>query len=485
MSVVERIIDQISADRLTSFQRLKNQGKFISEEQHENYDWAGIAAENVNHRIIRLLAIRVMGGVTFCNVLQDCNHLQYVFDSEKTEDYPLLNLLNSGDIVRVSISKDILFQNKRGVNIPLVREWQLVSKCFVEPPNRRQGIKNPELYYKKRYLSLMINPLEQKLFQNICRANLALRNLLMKHNFMEVEAPILEPEYGGALAQPFITKLNHSNRDLYLSISPELALKKYIIAGFNRVYSMARCFRNESIGTRHHPEFSMLEVYCTDANVHDMAVLTQQLIHTIFKTWNDSTKLMVEFNGVSTTIDWEKPFRKMSYKQTVDELVLNPLGISYDTADLNTIRLKLKEPSWMRELENKDNLLTGLFENYAEVLLQSPTHIFDHPLNSTPLCSMNSRGYLDRIETYILGVEVANLYTQRTDFLKLEQAFYSLSRTKAGADEVHTYNKSFLQAMACGMPASGGLGIGLTRLYAMASGSASIKDVIFSPLSNL
>jgi lysyl-tRNA synthetase class 2 len=471
----ERITTKINADRLKSYNLLVDADKYIDEQKRNNRSWK-------NSTGARIKTIRNFGSLTFITVVQQYNIVQYAAERSSTADYGLLSLLNPGDIIELVISGSIL--NKKENTIELVKNWNLISKCFFEPPNKHKGIVDPRLYYGQRYVPMMFDSEEITVFRRIAASNRAVRRVLESKDFEGVQTPVLHSEYGGALARPFTTKLNDSDKEIYLSIAPQLTLKKYIVAGFERVYSIAHCFRNESIGTRHHPEFYMVEAYATYWNLLDVARLSEEIIRAVLVEWGHHITTKLSFKGATIDLNTNAEFRILDYVDSIDEFCLSFAGLNYRTSTIDQIREYLPKDNVVQNASKSDALSVHLFQNYVEHHLLHPIHIINHPLCTTPLCSENASNTLQRIETYLLGVEVANMYSERTDFLKLENAFNTMSQETNKVNQVHVYNKSFLTAMAYGTPMMSGLGVGLTRLYAMAGGFGSIKDVIFEPLSS-
>ena len=304
----------------------------------------------------------------------------------------------------------------------------------------------------------------------------AIREFLKLKEFNEVDTPYLQTIYGGAEARPFKTHLNALNIDLFLSISPELYLKRLIVGGFEKVFTIARNFRNEGIDKWHNPEFVMMEIYQAYADYNDMMKLTEDIFEYVCKKVLGTTKITVQ----GQEIDFKAPWKKMTMAEAIKkDAKIDVLKMSekelLDFVKENNIETKGKTWGW---------LVQGIFEHYCEKNIIQPTFITDHPKETTPLCKAHKKDdrLIERFEPFCLGTEIANAYSELTDPQKqrklLEEQQKELSK---GNEEANPFDEDFINALEIGMPPTGGLGIGIDRMIILLTGSESIRDVIMFP----
>jgi len=465
-----RLIDEISQVRLKNYYALEKLNKILS---HEDYKKSKI--DNKNLFCGRLLLKRDFGALTFFTINFNNKEIQLVSHKDSTNNYINMPLLDRGDNIFFSVKGAIT--NKNNEQVPLIIEWKLISKCFFDLPQKHFGLKDIDIKYKMKYVDLMVNKSEFEFYQKLTKLYSSLDIFLQKKNFLKIITPVLEREYGGANALPFETKLQYDKKNLFLSVAPEFHLKKYLVSGFLNIYSISSCFRNEGIDTTHHPEFLSLEIYKTFADCNDMSKIAQQVIKYIFKFLDNDfvfkrTFIKLKYEDAVNKFflkNHNLTWKKSTYKDLIKILILKN--------DLERFKTKYKESN-----KKNDFLLMFLFENYVEEFLIQPIHITDFPAISSSLAEEKKNKRLDRIETYMFGKEIANMFTEEINFLKLETNMFNY---RANEDESEPYNSSFLRAMAYGMNRAGGIGLGLQRIILMASKKLSIKDLIFQPLSNI
>jgi len=307
--------------------------------------------------------------------------------------------------------------------------------------------------------------------------------------FTEVETPVMQSIYGGAQAKPFVTKLNALDQLMYLRISLEIPLKKLIVGGMGRLFEIGRVFRNEGIDRNHNPEFTMLEAYAPMWDYNDIMHLTETLFEKIALTLHDSPIIAFTHptTGETTQVDMKAPWKRMTMKESIKQYG----GLDVDTLSDDEMRsILIKEGMKPDEIKKvtRGLLIAHLFETKVEAHLIQPHHITDHPIETTPLCkphrnpAMKKEGLIERFESFILGQEICNAYSELNDpelqrVLLEEQA----SRRAAGDEEANPLDEEFIEAICQGMPPTGGLGIGIDRLMMMFTNSHSIRDVLFFP----
>jgi lysyl-tRNA synthetase, class II len=426
----------------------------------------------------RIMTKRSMGKIAFGTLQDDGGRVQVLFQKGESSEkvMELFKKVDSGDFIGV---KGNPIRTKRGELSILAKELVILSKSIKPLPEKWHGIKDKEERYRKRYLDLIMNPEVKEVFLKRQKIIDSVRETLRKRGFNEVETPYLQSVYGGAEARPFETHLNALDIDMFLSISPELYLKRLIVGGFEKVYTISRNFRNEGIDKSHNPEFTMMEVYQAYADYNDMMGLTEEIYENACIAANGSTKVKVG----DTELDFKRPWAKMTMAEAIKKFG------KVDVLELDEEELKLV--AGREGIETKGNtwgyLVMALFEHFCEHKLIQPTFITDHPRESTPLCKTHRNDktgrLIERFEPFCMGMELANAYSELNDpILQKELLEGQQKRLTSGEDEeAHPYDKDFVNAIEVGMPPTGGLGIGIDRMVILLTGQESIRDVILFP----
>ncbi len=419
----------------------------------------------------RVMAIREMGKLVFADISNSYDKLQIslnasIIGPDKIREF--LKIVNIGDIINV---RGELFRSKRGELTIQVREFKILAKCLRKLPDKWHGMTNIETRYRKRYLDFIMSRESAKVFLIKSRIIRNIRHLLDSREFVEVETPIIQPVYGGANATPFITFVKDLKKNMYLQISPELYLKRYIIGGFERVYSITKNFRNESIDSTHNPEFTMLEAYQSYADYTDIMDLTEQIIKAAIDALPEGMRPDISF-----------PFKRV----TMSEAIRQHLGIDVDSMDSDEVREYMEAEGIELPTPYSRGLgIAEIFESKVQPLLGEPTFVIDHPKETTPLCKPHRKNpeLVERFELFISGMEIANAYTELNDPVIQRRMFEEqIERRLHGDEEAHPLDEDFLEAMEYAMPPTGGLGIGIDRLAMLLTGRKSIKDVIPFPM---
>ena len=436
----------------------------------------------------RLSAKRGHGGLTFADLRDAGGKIQICLKQERigAETYELFGLLDLGDIVGVSGE---LFQTKTGEVTVQVGELTVLSKALRPLPEKWHGLKDVEIRYRQRYLDLIANEPVRQVFLQRSRLLASLRGTLERHGFLEVETPMIHAIPGGAAGEPFVTHHQALDVDLYLRLAPELHLKKLLVGGFERVYEINRCFRNEGLSVKHNPEFTMLEAYAAYADYTVMMTLVEELICDAAKALLGT--LTFEFGG--QRIDLTPPWERVSFAQAMAALGLTPSS-SFEEMQGALQRRGLQVKNLTRS--QMVRLVEQLFEPKTKT---KPLFVIDHWTELSPLAKAKPDDPLitERFELYIGGMEVANAYSELNDPIEQRRRFEAQleggegsgvkgegpstlhpppSTKKRGIDE------SFIEALEYGMPPAGGLGIGVDRLAMLLLNQSSIKDVILFPL---
>lgn len=424
----------------------------------------------------RIMTFRPMGKAGFLHLQDDSGKIQVYAREDKLgkENYEIVRKLDLGDIIGVHGK---IFRTKMGEITVEAGKIELLCKSLRPLPEKWHGLKDIEARYRQRYLDLIVNPEVKEIFIKRFKIINALRSCLNQKGFIEVDTPVLQPVYGGANARPFKSHLHDLKMEVYLRISDELYLKRLIVGGFEKVYEIARDFRNESISSMHNPEFSMLELYQSYIDFHDIMEITQDLILRALKSVHKGTK--VNYRG--NEIDFKLPWRKMTMKESL----LKIARIDVDALDKQGF-LKLKE-KYKLDVDHhasKGLWMQALFEELVEPSLIQPTFITEHPQETTPLCkvSRNDKELIERVELFIGGMELANGYSELNDPLKQKELLEEQAgKLRRGDEEAHPMDEDFIKALEHGMPPTGGVGIGIDRLCMVLTGSESIKEVILFP----
>ncbi|HUR61490.1 MAG TPA: lysine--tRNA ligase [Candidatus Thermoplasmatota archaeon] len=430
----------------------------------------------------RLRSKRGSGGIAFLDIEgQDCK-VQAILDRSELGDAEFdgaLHLLNEGDWVGVS---GYGMRSKRGEPSIGAEKVTLLAKAFVPFPDLGKA-DNPELRYGKPYLNLMQGPAQRRILVQRSRITQVLRRVLEKQGFIEVAIPVLEKLYGGANAKPFKTHSNAKDTDMFLRISHELALKKLLVGGLERVYHIGPAFRNEDIDTTHNPEFTLMECYAAYWDYTGMMKLTQKAFQEAVKAVHG--KLQLERPATATlpareTIDFAT-FHTITMKDAIRESG----GPDPDTAtDEEIIATLDKHRIVIRGGYTRGLGIAKLFEVFAEPKLIQPTFVIDHPRETTPLCKAHRKdpALVERFELFIDGREHANSYSELNDpYLQARLFADQEKRRTAGDDEAPPTDWEFIDALKHGMPPAGGLGIGVDRMVMTLLDVESIKQVLPFP----
>jgi lysyl-tRNA synthetase class 2 len=329
-----------------------------------------------------------------------------------------------------------------------------------------------ETRHRRRELDLIANEDTRRLFLDRARIIAAVRAYLDENGFIEVETPVLQPLYGGALARPFVTHHNELERDLYLRIATELYLKRLIVGGLERVYELGKDFRNEGVSTKHNPEFTMVEFYEAYADYQDEAQRLEELVRRAARA--------VDYSG---ELDFESPWRRLSFQAAIAEQTGIDVLAERDTERLRAaisrqgLDKRIAGDTWFL-------LADDLLSKVVEPKLKQPTFVLDYPVELSPLAREHRSvpGLAERWEAFVGGIEIANAFTELIDPDVQRQRFRAQSRLDAaGMPETMPFDESFIQALEQGMPPAGGVGLGIDRLVMLLTGRESIREVVLFP----
>ena len=425
----------------------------------------------------RLMAKRVMGKASFCNVADLKGNIQlYVArDAVGEETYAAFKKFDIGDIVGV---KGEAFRTQKGEISIHVSEITLLTKSLQVLPEKYHGLKDTDQRYRQRYVDLIVNPEVKDTFVKRSQIIKEIRNFLDAQGFMEVETPMLVANAGGAAARPFTTHYNALDEDINLRISLELYLKRLIVGGMERVYEIGRVFRNEGVDTRHNPEFTLMELYQAYTDYYGMMDLAENMYRTVCEKVNGTA--VIKYGDVE--IDLSKPFERITMLDAVKKY--SGVDFTQIESDEEAKAVAKEHNIEFEERHKKGDILNLFFEEYVEEKLVQPTFVMDHPVDISPLTKRkpDAPEYTERFELFITGREMANAYSELNDPIDQRARFEAQEALKAAGDEeANSIDEDFLNALAYGMPPTGGIGFGIDRMVMLLTDSAAIRDVLLFP----
>ncbi len=425
----------------------------------------------------RIMIIRGHGKTAFCKLRDEKGDIQLYFrkDALDEKEWSLFKLVDMGDILGV---EGTVFTTHTGEVTVRVLSFTMLSKSLRPLPEKWHGLTDVEQRYRQRYLDLISNPEVRTTF--IKRANMlqAIRNWYTSHGFLEVETPVLQPLYGGANARPFITHFNALDMTMYMRIAPELYLKRLLVGGYERIFEITRNFRNEGMDTRHNPEFTAIETYQAYGDIEDVIDQTEQIVIACAMASYGTTKFTYE----GTEIDVKAPWPRLTMAEAVKKYTGEDFDACKTLEEARAICDKLHVE--YGEFDGFGKLLAAVFDEYVEKNLIQPVHITAHPIEVSPLSKLDPEDprYTIRFESYIYGRELANGFSELNDPLDQRARFEMQAEEREhGDDEAHPIDEDFLTALEYGMPPTGGLGIGLDRLFMFMTNSSSIRDILLFP----
>ena len=434
----------------------------------------------------RILARRTQGKAGFLDLSDGADRLQIYVRRDVVGEagWTLYGLLDLGDWLGV---RGELFKTRTGELTVKAREMTFLAKCLRPLPEKWHGLKDVERRYRQRYLDLAVNPESRGVFETRAAIVRYLRRFLDARGYLEVETPMMQPLPGGAIARPFVTHHNALDLELYLRVAPELYLKRLLVGGIPRVYELNRNFRNEGVGWRWNPEFTMLEFYEAYARAADFMELTEEMTSGLVREIAGGTA--TPWQG--RTIEWKRPYRRVTMRDAVLESSRDDPRGALTPEDLESAarllsaagRYGVEKPE--RFAGQKGKLLAELFEAVAEARLVDPTFVHEFPTEISPLSKQDPRRpeWVDRFELYAGGMEIANGFSELNDPAEQAARFRKQAEDRARGDlEAAPYDADYVEALEYGMPPAAGEGVGVDRLTMLLTDRHSIRDVILFPL---
>src|SRR4051794_6369538 len=434
------------------------------------------AETDSRHRVAgRIVARRGHGKACFLDVRDGSGQIQLHARKDVLGDeaYELLVDLDLGDIVG---AEGTAMATRRGGELSLaIDHWRLLAKSLRPPPDKFHGLGDTETRFRRRELDLIANEESRQTFRTRARTISEIRRWFDEHGFVEVETPVLQPLYGGALARPFTTHHNALDRDFYLRIATELYLKRLVVGGIDRVYELGKDFRNEGVSHKHNPEFTMLEWYEAYADYEQTAHDLERLVAEVAERVLGTTKV----KRGDTTIDFAPPWRRITLRQAI--LERSGIDIAEHPTREALARAMGTEPDpnggWGK-------LVDGLLSRDVDPGLIQPTFILDYPVELSPFAKAHRSepGVAERWEAFVGGVEIATSFSELNapdeQRRRFEQQAAEIAR---GDDEAQPYDEVFVEALEQGMPPTGGVGLGIDRLVMMFTGAQSLREVLLFP----
>ena len=457
--------------------------------EHSDKTAEQLESARINVRVAgRIMAIRLMGKASFSHLQQDGQRLQIYVKKDAVGDagWNLYKLLDLGDHIGVS---GYLFRTRTGELTIHVEEITFLSKDLLPLPEKFHGLTDVELRYRQRYVDLVMNPEVREVFLKRSKLVQSLRRTMEAHGFIEVETPMMQPIAGGAVARPFVTHHNTLDMDLYLRIAPELYLKRLVVGGFDRVFEINRNFRNEGLGWRWNPEFTMLEAYQAYTDYQGIMNLTQELITQAAKDVAGGTKS----KWGDAEIDWAD-WKRMTMREAIIQFwpqMAGPKPERNDFASNDGVKRLVESFNKAHAhmaYDPKESLgktVAALFESVAEEHLTQPTIIYEFPTAVSPLSKQkpDEPEWTERFEIYAGQMEISNGFSELNDPEDQRRRFEAqLTERERGDEEAHQMDEDYIRALSYGMPPTGGVGVGVDRLCMLLTDSHTIRDVILFPL---
>jgi lysyl-tRNA synthetase class 2 len=488
---------QIVEERIRKIEKLRSEGVDVYPQNFEKKDWcsdlqvkySGLKEEEVSGETVvaagRLMLKRAMGKIAFGTLKDGSGKIQVLIQSQldskhqtgQDEAMRVFKSFDVGDFIGV-VGKPM--KTKRGELSILASEVLLLSKSIKPLPEKWHGIQDKEERYRKRYLDLIMNEDVREVFVVKSKLISYLRKFLESEGFMEVETPLIQSAYGGASSKPFITHINALDLDAYLSISPELYLKRLIVGGYERVFTICKNFRNEGIDYAHNPEFTMMEYYIAykDFEYHI------DFVQRFFDGLRNELKLGEEIEYRGNKISLKTPFKRIAFR----DLLIEKIGIDVDVDNnFDKFRDALKKKKINVDVSGCKHYGALLDEVYKRIIrpeIIQPTLLTHYPVEMIALAKRNKDdpSKINSVQLIIDGAEVLKAYDELNDPIDQKERFDEQEKNREkGDDEAMPMDKDFVDALMYGMPPTAGFGMGIDRLAMILTGKDSIRDVIFFP----
>ncbi len=425
----------------------------------------------------RVVAIRDQGKSNWIDLRDETGKIQAFFGKKQVgeEVFATLQDLDMGDFIGV---RGPVRRTRRGEITLWVESYEFLTKSLRPAAEKFHGLKDTETRYRQRYLDMVANPEVLEVFKKRIKVVDVMRAWLASRGFLEVETPMMQPIPGGATARPFITHHNTYDRDLYLRVAPELYLKRLIVGGFDKVFEINRCFRNEGVDTRHNPEFTTMELYEAYQDYMGLMDETEEMLCAVIEEVVGGTRF--EYQG--QTIDIARPWKRLSLLEAIREYA----GIDLESTCERDAAAKMAEGIGIEITPEMGygKIVDAVMSERVQPKLVQPTFLYDYPIEISPLAK-KKRGnpaLTERFQPFVACLEIGNAFSELNDPIDQRERFLGqVGLREAGDDEAQYLDEDFITALEVGMPPCAGLGIGIDRLAMLVSDSASIREVIFFP----
>lgn len=477
-------IDELRKTRLKKLEAIQRAGISVYPEKTKRTHKIADALKDFNNLVRlkkeiilagRIKSLREHGGSTFLHIEDGTDKIQAYFKKDRIGERGYKFFLDNFDIGDFIEVRGVLFKTKKGEKTLEASDFKMLAKSLLPLPEKWHGLQDVEERFRKRYLDLIFNPEIKKKFELRSRIIKEIREFLEKEGFLEVETPILQPIYGGAKAKPFKTHLNALDMDLYLRISPELYLKRLLVAGFEKVYEIGRCFRNEGMDRTHNPDFTMLEFYWAYADYKDMMKLTEEMFGNLLKKLFGTAKIKYE----GREINFKTPWPRVEFS----ELVRKHTKINLD--EINTEALKKEARRLGLEAKGeKAEIADEIYKKVCRPKILNPTFVIHHPLGAFPLAKQDEKNLKQTANFQLVAAdfELVNAFSELNDPIEQRKRFEEQEKIfKSGFEEAQRMDEDYIEALEYGLPPAAGFGMGIDRLAALLTDSHSLREAILFP----
>ena len=425
----------------------------------------------------RIKSLRVHGGATFLHMADGSGQIQAYFRKDRMGESGYKFFLDNFDVGDFIEVRGVLFKTKKGEKTIEASDFNILAKSLLPLPEKWHGLKDIEERYRKRYLDLIFSPEIKKKFETRSKIIKELRTFLESEGFLEVETPILQPIYGGAKARPFKTHLNALDIDLYLRVAPELYLKRLLVGGFEKVYEIGKCFRNEGVDRFHNPDFTMLEFYWAYADYKDMMHLVEKMFSYLLKRIFGKLEISYQNKKINFKTPWPRiEFPRLLRKET--KINLDEINQEALLKEAQKLGVQIEKSASKAEMADE------IFKKICRPKIWQPSFIIHHPLGFQPLAKSleEEPGKLANLQLVAGGIELLNAFSELNNPIEQRKRFEEQEKLyKAGFEEAHRVDEDFLEALEYGLPPAAGFGMGIDRLVILLTDSHSLREVILSP----
>ncbi len=491
--------DRLTKVRLEKLDRIRKEGldpyparttrTHTSTEAIEAFENAGKGEEIRVAVAGRLRSVREMGRTVFAHIEDIDGRLQLYFREDELDPDQFDLFLEAFDLGDFMQAEGEMFRTRTDEITLRVESFLMLAKATYPLPATKEEIvddevvvhsafDNPEARYRERYADLAVNADVREVFRTRAQIIDALRQYLNNLGFLEVETPVLQPIYGGAAAEPFITHHNQLHQDLYLRISFELYLKRLLVGGIERVYEIGKDFRNEGVDRTHQPEFTQLEFYMAYADYQLVMDITEDMVTYVVEQVTGST----QFEYQEQIIDVKPPWGRIELRAAIADRT--GIDIAEHKSDKALKKAVSKAGIEAPDKVSRGKLIEHLLDHQVVPDLIQPTFLYNYPRDISPLAKANQDDpdTVERFEGFIAGMEICNAFTELNDPVEQEQRFVEMGRTYDQDDvDRHPMDEDYLRAMRYGMPPNGGFGMGIDRLTMLLTNRPSIREVILFP----